>query len=148
MIRNRTTVKPGLFLQAFIVDRLTGAVIERVVEGSGISPAEFALASWLNVVGGATATEAGQQLGLAPTTLSAMVDRLVEKKQLRRTRHPEDGRAYILELTAKGKATNARNGERFLRELETLRANIDGEPEEILDAMRRLEDGLRKTLDT
>lgn len=147
MIRNRTTVKPGLFLQSFIVDRLTGAVIERVVEGSGISGAEFALASWLNVVGGATPGEASRQLGISPTTLSAMIDRLVQKKQLRKTRHPEDGRSYVLELTAKGKATNARNGERFMRELAKLRANIDGEPEEILEAMRRLEDGLRKTLD-
>ncbi len=146
MMRNRTTVKPGLFLQSFIVDRLTGAVIERVVEGSGISAAEFALASWLNVVGSATPTEASRHLGITPTTLSAMIDRLVRKKQIRRSRHPEDGRSYILELTAAGKATNARNGERFMHELATLRANLDGDPEAILEAMRLLEDALRKTL--
>jgi DNA-binding MarR family transcriptional regulator len=146
MIRNRTTVQPGLFLQAFIVAQLTSSVIETVVEGSAVTASEFALTSWLNVIGGATPTEAALQLGLSPTTLSAMIDRLVRKGQLRRTRHPEDGRSYILELTAKGKATNARNGERFVRRLAELQANLDGEPEAILAAMRRLEDGLRATL--
>ncbi len=148
MIRNRTTVKPGLFLQAFVVAQLTGSVIEEVVAGSDVSASEFALTSWLNVVGGATPTELAQQLGLSPTTLSAMIERLVRKKQVRKTRHPEDGRSYVLELTAKGKATNARNGERFFAALTALRENLDGDPEEILEAMRRLEDALRKTKPT
>jgi len=51
-----------------------------------------------------------------------MIDRLVAKKQVRRVRHPEDGRSYVLEPTAKGKATNARNGKRFERTIERLRA--------------------------
>jgi DNA-binding MarR family transcriptional regulator len=146
MLRNRTTVQPGLFLQAFIVAQLTSSVIDTVVEGSAVTASEFALTSWLNVTGGATPTEAAHELGLSPTTLSAMIDRLVRKGQLRRARHPEDGRSYILELTAKGRATNARNGERFVRRLGELQANLDGEPEAILDAMRRLEAGLRATI--
>jgi len=77
-----------------------------------------------------------------------MIDRLVAKKQVRRVRHPEDGRSYVLEPTAKGKATNARNGKRFEWTIERLRANLDGDAEEILDAMRRLEAALRATLDS
>jgi DNA-binding MarR family transcriptional regulator len=148
MIRNRTTVKvtPGLFLQPFVVSQLSGSVIEKVVEGSEVTASEFAVTSWLNVVGGATPTELADRLGLAPTTLSAMIDRLVRKKQVRRVRHPEDGRSYRLELTAKGKATNARNGERFARAIETLRAHLDGDPDEILAALRRLEEALRRSL--
>src|SRR4051794_7904117 len=110
MIRNRTTVKPGLLLQPFVVSQLVGAVIADVVEGSDVTGSEFAVTSWLNVVGGATPGELTRQLGLSPTTLSAMIERLVRKKQVRRVRHPDDGRSYVLELTAKGKATNARNG--------------------------------------
>jgi DNA-binding MarR family transcriptional regulator len=74
-----------------------------------------------------------------------MIDRLVAKKQVRRVRHPEDGRSYVLEPTAKGKATSAPNGKRFERTIERLRANLDGDAEEILDAMRRLETALRTT---
>ena len=76
-----------------------------------------------------------------------MIDRLVGKKQVRRVRHPEDGRSYVLEPTAKGKATNARNAKRFQQTIERLRKNLEGDPEEILEAMRRLEAALRITLD-
>jgi DNA-binding MarR family transcriptional regulator len=146
MVRTRTTVKPGLFLQPFVVSQLSGTVIEQVVEGSDVTASEYALTSWLNVVVSATPTELARDLGLSPTTVSAMVDRLVRKKQVRRARHPEDGRSYVLELTAKGKATNARNARRFEQALRRLRGHLDGDPEEILEALRRLEDALRRTL--
>src|SRR3954466_4629216 len=123
MMRNRTTVKPGLFLQPFVVSQLSGRLIERIVEGSDVTPAEYAVTSWLNVVGSATPGEISRELGITPTTLSAMIDRLVRKKQIKRSRHPDDGRSYLLEPTAQGKATNAQNGERFLQTIEQLRAN-------------------------
>jgi DNA-binding MarR family transcriptional regulator len=75
-----------------------------------------------------------------------MVDRLVRKKQIRRVRHPEDGRSYRLELTAAGVKTNARNGKRLWQAMQRLRAELEGDPEEILAAMRLLEDGLRRLL--
>ena len=148
MIRNRTTVKPGLFLQPFVVSQLSGTLIEQIVEGSEVTASEYAVTSWLNVVGSATPGELSRELGMSPTTLSAMIERLVRKKQVRRSRHPEDGRSYVLEPTARGKATNARNAKRFFKTIEQLRENLDGDPEEILEAMRRLETALRKTLDS
>jgi DNA-binding MarR family transcriptional regulator len=149
MIRNRPTVtaEPGLFLRPFVVSQLSGAIVESVVEGSEVTATEYAVTSWLNVVGGATPTELSDRLGLAPTTLSAMIDRLVRKKQVRRVRHPDDGRSYRLELTAKGRVTNTRNGERLRRAIETLRSNLEGDADEILDALQRLENALRRSLE-
>jgi DNA-binding MarR family transcriptional regulator len=121
-------------------------LIEAVVEGSEVTASEYAVTSWLGVVGGATPTDLARDLGLSPTTLSAMIDRLARKQQVRRVRHPEDGRSYLLELTTRGKATNARNAQRFEKALQALRARLDGEPEEILGALRRLEDALRQTI--
>jgi DNA-binding MarR family transcriptional regulator len=147
MIRNRTTVKPGLFLQPHVVANLSGTLIEQIVEGSGVTASEFAVSSWVNVCGTSTPGELSRELGLSPTTVSAMVDRLVRKKQLRRVRHPEDGRSYVLEPTAKGKATQAAIAKRFGKKIAALRAHLgDEDSEEILEAMRRLEDALRKTL--
>jgi DNA-binding MarR family transcriptional regulator len=146
MIRNRTTVKPGLFLQPFVVSQLSGRLIEQIVEGSDVTPAEYAVTSWLNATGPAAPGEISRELGITPTTLSAMIDRLVNKKQIKRVSHPDDGRSYLLEPTAKGKRTNERNGARFLATIDALRANLEGEPEDILEAMRLLEDALRRTL--
>ncbi len=149
MLRNRTTVKvqPGLFLQPYIVSQLSGEVIVRVVEGSEVTATEYALTSWLNIVGEATPSELAADLGLSPTTVSAMIDRLVRKKQVRRVRHPDDGRSYRLELTGAGVRTNARNGKRLWEAIQRLRGHLEGDPEEILAALRLLEDGLRKLLE-
>ena len=150
MLRNRTTVKvrPGLFLQPFIVSQLSARVIGEVVAGSEVTAQEFAVTSWLAVVGGATPTEVSNHLGIAPTTLSAMIERLVRKQQVRRVRHPGDGRSYVLELTAAGQKTNARVRRRFLRAVEDLDARLEVDSEEILEALRRLEAGLRALLDS
>lgn len=122
-------------------------LIEQIVEGSGVAASEFAVSSWVNVRGSSTPGELSRELGLSPTTVSAMVDRLVRKKQLRRVRHPEDGRSYVLEPTAKGRATQAAIGKRFAKKMQAVRALLGEEgSEEILEAMRRLEDALRKTL--
>src|SRR5207248_2949747 len=126
MLRDRTTVKvqPGLFLQPFIVSQLSGEAIAAVVAGSELSPAEYAVTSRLNIVGSATPTELAAELGMPPTTLSAMIDRLVRKKQVRRVRHPDDGRSYVLELTAAGKRTNTRNGKRLSEAVDALRGHL------------------------
>ena len=148
MMRKRTTVKvqPGLFLQPHILDALVGAVIGRVVEGSEVTGSEFAVTSWINSAGSATPSEVAQALGMSPTTVSAMIERLVQKGQLRRVSNPEDGRSYLLEPTEQGRATQRAIGTRFRKEMDSVRANLAGDPDAILAAMRLLEDALRKTL--
>lgn len=148
MLRNRTTVKhkPGLFLQPYVLAQLSGALIVQVVEGSDVTASEYAVTSWIAINSGITPSELADELGLAPTTLSALIDRLVQKKQVRRVRHPEDGRSYRLELTARGRETNVRNSRRLERALSDLRSNLEADPEEILESMRALEAALRKTL--
>src|SRR2546423_13701623 len=119
MMRNRSTVKvqPGLFLQPFVVSQLIGAVIEQVVEGSEVTAREYAVTSWLPLAASATPSDVALDLGIVPTTLSAMIERLVRKGLVRKVGHPEDGRSYVLELTPAGKRTNARNSRRLSRAL-------------------------------
>jgi DNA-binding MarR family transcriptional regulator len=148
MMRDRTTVKlqPGLFLQPFVVSQLIGTVLEDVVDGSGISSPEFAVTSSINVFGSVTPTELARTLGMAPTTLSATIDRLARKGQVRRRPNPDDGRSYVLELTAKGKATNAKIAVRFEKAIGSVRGHLEGDPTDVLAAMRLLEDALRATI--
>jgi DNA-binding MarR family transcriptional regulator len=148
MLRDRTTVKrkPGLFLQPYVLAQLSAALIARVVEGSEVTASEYATTSCLAARGAITPSELAEELGLAPTTLSAMIDRLVQKKQVRRVRHPDDGRSYRLELTARGRETNLRNARRLERLVAELTSNLEADPEEILESLRRLEGALRKTL--
>ena len=70
----------------------------------------------------------------------------MRKGEVRRTRNPEDGRSYVLEPTAQGKATQARIGRRFAKAIAAVREHLDGDPEDVLAALRLLEDALRATL--
>lgn len=145
-MRSRTTVKPGLLLQPVVLSQLAGRIVEEVIAGSGVVGIEFAVASWLGVRDRATPTELARELGMAPTTLSAVIERLVRKRQVRRIANPEDGRSYVLELTAKGKATNARNAARLGELIARVRTDLEAEEEDVLAAMRVLEEALRRAL--
>jgi DNA-binding MarR family transcriptional regulator len=149
MMRSRSNVKPtpGLLLQPYVLAQLAGALIEQIVEGTDLTASDYAVTSWLGARAGATPSELAADLGLAATTVSAMIERLVRKQHVRRTDHPEDGRSYVLALTARGRTTNARLARRFGATIGTLRHNLDGDEAEILDALRRLEAALRQTLD-
>jgi DNA-binding MarR family transcriptional regulator len=146
MMRNRSTVKPGLFLQPHVVAELVGTLIAGIVEGTDLSGREFAVTSWLNLRENATPTSIANELGMSATTVSAMVDRLVQKGHIRRVPNPGDGRSYFIELTEAGETANRLIGARFDVVMSQVRANLDGDPDEILDALSLLEDALRKTI--
>ena len=82
----------------------------------------------------------GQQLGLTPSTMTGLVDRLEEQGFLRREAHPSDRRATVLRLTRKGETAFRREVE-FYRALlgETLAALGDDAKRLMLDALGCLE---------
>jgi DNA-binding MarR family transcriptional regulator len=142
----RQETAPGLFLQPFVVSQLVGSVIAGITEGSGLAGVEFAVVSSLGVWEDATPTELAHLLGMYPTTLSAVLKRLEERGLVRRLRDPDDGRRHILQITPRGKRALAKAHERFPAWLERVRARLDGDPEDVLAAMRRLEAALRGAL--
>jgi MarR family transcriptional regulator, 2-MHQ and catechol-resistance regulon repressor len=72
----------------------------------------------LGIAGGRPIAAIGQQLGLTPSTMTGLVDRLEEQGYLRREAHPSDRRATVLRLTRKGETA-------FQREVEFYRALVD-----------------------
>lgn len=61
----------------------------------------------------------GQHLGLTPSTMTGLVDRLEDQGLVRRDRHDSDRRAFLLRLTRKGEAA-------FKREVDFYRAILNG----------------------
>ncbi len=78
----------------------------------------------------------GQQLGLTPSTMTGLVDRLEEQGYVRRQAHPSDRRAILLHLTRKGESAFRREVE-FYRTLveETLSALGNDAKQLMLDAL-------------
>jgi DNA-binding MarR family transcriptional regulator len=138
--------RPGLFLQPFVVSQLVASVIAEIVAGSGLSGTEFAVVSSLVVWEDATPTPLARRLGMSPTTLSAILKRLEERKLVRRRRDPADRRRHVLELTAAGRRANNRALERFPAWMELVKKQLAADPDEVLEPMRRLEQALRAAL--
>lgn len=72
----------------------------------------------LGISGSRPIAAIGQQLGLTPSTMTGIVDRLEEQGYLRREAHPSDRRATVLRLTRKGETA-------FQREVDFYRALVD-----------------------
>lgn len=72
----------------------------------------------LGIVGSRPIAAIGQQLGLTPSTMTGLVDRLEEQGYLRRESHPSDRRATLLRLTRKGDTA-------FQREVDFYRVLVD-----------------------
>ncbi len=93
----------------------------------------------LGLEGGRPIAAIGQQLGLTPSTMTGLVDRLEAQGFLRREPHPSDRRATVLRLTRKGE-TAYRRELIFYRALvdETLSALGDDAKRLVLDALAHL----------
>lgn len=96
----------------------------------------------LGIVGCRPIAAIGQQLGLTPSTMTGLVDRLEEQGFLRRESHPSDRRATVLRLTRKGETAFQREVA-FYRTLvdETLSALGDDAKRLLLDALTCLSRG-------
>ncbi len=147
MVRDRSTVKPGLFLQSFVVAQLVGSVIDEITAGTGLQGREFAVASSIGAWPGLTPTDLAASLGMSPTTLSAVLKRLEERGMVRRTRDPDDRRRHVLELSAKGTRAWKKANERFPVWLARVRDEMEDDPAELLDALGRFEEALRRALE-
>jgi len=73
----------------------------------------------------------GQHLGLTPSTMTGLVDRLEKRGFLRREPHPSDRRATVLHLTRRGETA-------FQREVEFHRALVNETLSALGDDARRL----------
>src|SRR5262245_53200973 len=120
--------KPGLFLEPFVLSQLVGAVIAKVVEGSGLGGKDFAVASSLAVWSEATPSELASLLGMAPTTMSSVLGRLERRGLVERLRDPNDGRRYVLRLTDEGMRLRNAAIERFPEWLDRVRTHLGEDP--------------------
>ncbi|MEO1704608.1 MAG: MarR family transcriptional regulator [Pseudomonadota bacterium] len=81
------------------------------------------------------ASDLQTHLGLAPTTASSVIKRLVAQGWVRRAPHPEDGRAVALSLTEEGEALYAAIHRQDLVNMELLLSAFEGEEREVFISM-------------
>ena len=78
------------------------------VRSLGLTPAQFDIVATLGNTPGMTTRELGEKTLITKGTLTGVVDRLVDKKLVRRVALPSDGRCQIVQLTSQGEKLFAR----------------------------------------
>ena len=78
------------------------------IRSLGLTPPQFDIVATLGNTPGMTFKELGEKTLITKGTLTGVVDRLADKKLVRRVASPSDGRSQIVQLTATGEALFAR----------------------------------------
>ncbi len=93
----------------------------------------------IGLAGPAPIAGIGQRLGLSPSTMTGLVDRLVRQEYVERRQHPTDRRATFLMLTRKGRRAFEREKEFYQRLINEMLAPLDARARRlVLQALGRL----------
>jgi len=139
----------------------TGQTLRRLmliaVEGSGLSPDEYGVLSAVRALGlihgqprdprPVQPTEMSHWLGMPATTVSTYIARFLDRGLVERRRNPDDGRSYVLALTAQGDAVV----DAVARRLTVIAQEVAGQSSlplsKIADGLAFLDEAGRRVLD-
>jgi DNA-binding MarR family transcriptional regulator len=93
-----------LLLKAATTSQYVTRIVERHLEPIGIPAYLLALVTHIRDHAPVTPSRISVASGVPMTTLRDNIQRLVDRRLARRTKHPDDGRSYLLVLTSKGEA--------------------------------------------
>lgn len=79
-----------------------------------------------------------REIGALPSSMTPLADGLCKKGLLARTRDPDDGRAQLIALSAKGEAIRARLTTEAAKVLQTQAGLTGAEAETLTDLMRKV----------
>ena len=96
------TTNRQLFLQASTTSQLVGRIVEAQLEQVGIPGFLLALLTHIRHLQPVSPTAVALASGAPPTTLRDNIQRLVDRRLIRRLPNPDDGRSYLLVLTQRG----------------------------------------------
>jgi DNA-binding MarR family transcriptional regulator len=113
-----------LFLKASTTAHLVGQIVGRQVEPVGIPAFLLALLTHIRDHGPVTPSAVSALSGSPLTTLRDNIQRLVDRGLVRRLPNPDDGRSYLLTVTAKGTRLAAEAGEALREAYELLEAEL------------------------
>ncbi|HKP17462.1 MAG TPA: MarR family transcriptional regulator [Gaiellaceae bacterium] len=128
----------SLLLDLYAAFHKSGQIVDRAVDGTGISPEDYAFVS---IIGDrvVTPTELAREFGLSLSTVLFRATRNVELGFVERVTNPHDGRSFLLRLTPRGRRARERAGANLRRAVTRLEARLDRPAAEIQEALLELQ---------
>jgi DNA-binding MarR family transcriptional regulator len=110
------------------------------LEPLGIHPREFLLLRLVAAAEGHSQQALAERMGVPPSRMVALVDRLEENGLLERRPHPDDRRIRALHMTAEGRDVLARAGKIAVRfESELCSSLEEDERDQLIDLLQKLQ---------
>jgi DNA-binding MarR family transcriptional regulator len=135
-----------LFLQLATASQYVGQIVGRELETIGLPAYLLALLTHVRDHAPVSPSKISVASGVPMTTLRDNIQRLVDRGLARRVRNREDGRSYLLVLTASGKRTIAAADPALLRAYRALEQQLPRPLEEYQGMLDEVNDALAGTL--
>jgi DNA-binding MarR family transcriptional regulator len=135
---------PNFLFPLFVTGQLAGAMLGRAIEGTGLTPNEFAVLSIIGALGPITPSDLAARAGMPATTMSDYVSRLRGRGLIEPSPHPDDRRSYRLELTRLGRERNAGALEGLLASNRAIADSLGPEAAAVRESLLELEQALRR----
>ena len=103
-----------LFLKAGATSQYVGRIVDAQLEAIGIPGYLLALLTHVRDYAPVSPSTVSIASGVPATTLRDNIQRLVDRRLVRRVPHPDDGRSYLLVLTRHGEAVTRAAGPALL----------------------------------
>jgi len=92
-----------ILFDVFLTNQRREAMIARALEGTGLPPGDYPLYVFVGAEGPWTPTGLAARLGMPLSTVLFRIGRLERRGHAERTKNPEDGRSFLIGLTAEGR---------------------------------------------
>ena len=135
---------PNVLLQTFAIQNLSRELLQRAFLSLPIDPRDWGVLSVLRVRPADTYPRSPRSSAWRRRR-SSTIARLSRRRLVRKRRNPDDGRSYLLEVSAPGLALIERVGPSFRDAPAPQRATRRGR-EDVLDAQAVLTEALRRAL--
>ncbi len=118
--------------------RSTTSLLDAALAPTGLSADEFGVYSVLTSADTLTPTDLAIWMSAPPTTVSSYVKRIEARGHLTRERNPNDGRSYVLRLTAAGLRAHGAAVEAFIPVLQRIVGELDDDEPRVRRSLRTL----------
>jgi DNA-binding MarR family transcriptional regulator len=108
----------------WLTSRAVHGLLDEALAPAGLTADEFGVYSVLTRSDAMTPTELARWMSAPATTVSSYVKRFEGRGHVTREPNPDDGRSYLIRLTAAGRKAHRAAGVRFLPALDAVVASL------------------------
>jgi DNA-binding MarR family transcriptional regulator len=144
MSASEPLVRGAIVQELWVAARYGQELARAELEAAGVDPEEYGFLSFVGTLQPVTRTTLAAATGLHRTTLRDAIARLLERGHVEEQAHPRDKRSRLLSLTTDGQDVFDRGLPAFQRVLAALDAELDGQLNELEEAVRRVRVALQE----